>query len=191
MAIDIRKLGLGSLVRDEVMDVRRKARFPEDLTGNHKEAVLAYEYLPAEKGKGKKGADISARFQVKVRILESDNERAPGREHTLCFWLGGEHQKYSDRDRLGFIAACAGESVDAFIEGLTPEQANEKLLDIQQQLLDSSEKQELGKKEDGSYEVVIYHTRTCKQKERAVLKDGKAEVEKYLVANDYFNPVQS
>lgn len=189
MAINLRDLNLPSLTRGEVMDARRKSRFPEDLTGNHMEAVTAYEYIPGEKGKGKGGKDISPSFQAKVKILESDNPLAGGREYTLRFWLGGDYQHYADRDRLAFVAACFGESSDAFTEGLTEAQAKEKALDKEQELVDASEKNELAPDEKGVYPCRIYHTRTCKTKQRAVLKNGKAEAEDVKFAQDYFSPV--
>jgi hypothetical protein len=190
MAIDIKKLNLPSIVRGEVTDMRSKSKFPPEMTGNHKEAVLSYDYLPEEKGKGKNGKDISASFQAKVRILESDNSRAAGREYTLRFWLGGDHQKYSDRDRLAFIAACFEETSDEFTDGLTEEEQKEKALKMEQKLIDSSEKNEFDKGEDGAYPCVIFHTRTSKEKERAIIKDRQPAIEKYLVANDYFSPVR-
>ncbi len=188
MAINIKSLGLQSIVRKEVMDVTRKSKFPPEMTGNHKEAVLTYEYLPLEKGKGKGGKDVSARFQAKVRILESDNPLAAGREYTLAFWLGGDHQQYSDRERLAFIAACFGESSDQFVDGLTPAEAKEKAETQEQKLLDTSETNGFAAEEDGSFPCVIFHTRTSKEKEKAAIKDGKPVIEKYLVANDYFSP---
>jgi hypothetical protein len=189
MAIDIKKLGLQSIVRKEVMDVTRKSKFPPEMTGNHTEAVLSYEYLPLEKGKGKGGKDVSARFQAKVRILDSDNPVAKGREYTLAFWLGGDHQQYSDRERLAFIAACFGETSDQFVEGLTPEEAKDKAETQEQELLNSSEANGFAKDESGAYPCRIFHTRTSKEKERATIKDRQPVIEKYLVPNDYFSPV--
>lgn len=180
MALNLKSLNLPSLRRDEVMDMRSKSKFPPEMTGNHKEAVTAYEYVPAEKGKGKKGADISACFQAKVRILESDNPLAAGREYTLRFWLGGDHQKYSDRDRFSFIAACMGES---------PDNEDFDEVEAEQKLVDTSEANGFAPDEHGVYECIIYHTRHSKEKEKAVIKDGKPAIEKYLVAQDYFSPV--
>jgi len=188
MAIDIKKLNLPSLVRSEVMDVTRKSSFPKDVSGNFKEALLSYEYIPLEKGKGKGGKDVSARFQAKVRILESDAPMTVGREYTLAFWLGGDHQQYSDRERLAFVAACFGETSDQFTDGLTAEQAAEKAQEQEQKLLDSSEANGFAAEADGSYPCVIYHTRVSKTKERAAIKDGKPVIENYHVANDYFSP---
>jgi hypothetical protein len=189
MAIDLKKLNLPSLVRKEVMDVTRKSKFPPEMTGNHQEAVLSYEYLPLEKGKGKGGKDVSARFQAKVRILESDNPMAAGREYTLAFWLGGDHQQYSDRERFAFVAACFRESADQFSEGLTEEEAKEKALEKEQELLNCSESNGFAQEADGTFPCRIYHTRTSKTKERAAIKEGKPVIETYLVANDYFSPI--
>ena len=188
MAIDLKKLNLPSLVREEVMDVTRKSKFPPEMTGNHLEAVLAYEYIPEEKGKGKGGKDISARFQAKVRILESDNPLAIGREYTLAFWLGGDYQQYADRERFAFVAACFRETSDQFSEGLTLEQAKEKALEKEQELLNISEQNGFAKEGD-EHPCRIYHTRTSKTKERAAIKEGKPVIETYLVANDYFSPI--
>jgi hypothetical protein len=180
MAINLASLNLPSLRRDEVMDMRSKSKFPPEMTGNHREAVTAYDYIPAEKGKGQKGKDISACFQAKVKILDSDNALAVGREYTLRFWLGGDHQKYSDRDRFAFIAACMGESPD------NPE-FDEKA--AEQKLVDTSETNGFAPEEDGTFPCQIFHTRTSKTKERAAIKDGKPIIEQYLVAQDYFAPV--
>lgn len=189
MAIDLSKLNLPSLVRSEVTDMRNKNKFPVNMAGNHREAVLAYDYVPAEKGKGRKGIDISASFQAKVRILESDNPLAVSREYTLRFWLGGDHQKYSDRDRLAFIAACFGETSDQFTAGLNAEEAKAKALKQEQKMVDTSESNGFAADENGEYPAVIYHTRVTIDKERAAIKDGKPILEPYQVANDYFSPV--
>jgi hypothetical protein len=193
MAIDVRKLGLQPLTRDEVSDMRNKSRFPEDLAGTHRDAVLAYDYLPLEKGKGKKGKDVSARFQAKVKILESSAPMAAGRTYTVVFWLGGDNQKYSDRDRQAFLAACSGDTVEEFeaefdsIEDDTERKdaINEKYLDIEQQLIDASE---AGSLADGETQVI--QVRKTKTKEVAVLEDGVAKVKKVVYPNDYWSPVQ-
>lgn len=210
MAIDIRKLNLPSLAREEVSSLSNKSKFPEDLAGTHREAVLAYDYLPFEKGKGKGGKDISASFQAKVKLLESTAAMAAGRTYTLRFWLGGDSasQKYKDRERKGFLAACSGETTDDFeaefadlddekvvknemgVEGTAKSHAiNEKYMDIEQQLVDASEKNELA---DGS--TVIVHTRSVTAKTVDTVKvnptTGKKEVGEEVknYARDYFSP---
>jgi hypothetical protein len=196
MAIDVRKLNLPSLAREEVSSLSNKSKFPEDLAGTHREAVLAYDYLPLEKGKGKGGKDVSASFQAKVKLLDSTSPNHKGRSYTLRFWLGGDSasQKYKDRERKGFLAACAGFTTDDFeaefaeLEGEEKETAiNEKYLDIEQQLIDASEKGELA---DGS--TIIIHTRSVTSKAVDVVKvvNGKKEVaeETKNYARDYFTP---
>ncbi len=209
MAIDVRKLGLPSLAREEVSSLSNKSKFPEDLAGTHKEAVLAYDYLPFEKGKGKGGKDISASFQAKVKILDSSAPNVQGRAYTLRFWLGGDSasQKYKDRERKGFLAACSGQTTDDFeapfadlddekgvkvngVDGTEKSHAiNEAYLDIEQELIDASEKNELA---DG--ETVIVHTRSVTGKTVDVVKveNGKKvaaeEIKNY--ARDYFSPFQ-
>jgi|SRR5688572_929851 len=209
MAIDIRKLGLPSLAREEVSSLSNKSKFPEDLAGTHKEAVLAYDYLPMEKGKGKGGKDVSASFQAKVKILETSAPNQVGRSYTLRFWLGGDSasQKYKDRERKGFLAACAGQTTDDFeaefvdlddekvikVDGVeTTKKQNaisEKYLDIEQQLIDASEKNELA-----NGETIIVHTRSITSKTVDVVKvvDGKkvAAEEAKNYARDYFSPFQ-
>ncbi len=199
MAIDIRKLNLPSLAREEVSSLSNKSKFPEDLAGTHCEAVLAYDYLPFEKGKGKGGKDISASFQAKVKLVESTANMAAGRTYTLRFWLGGDSasQKYKDRERKGFLAACSGVTSDDFeaefaqLEGEAKDTAiNEKYLDIEQELVDASEKNELA---DGS--TLIIHTRSVTAKTVDAVKvnpaTGKKEVSEEVknYARDYFSPV--
>ncbi len=210
MAIDIRKLNLPSLAREEISSLSNKSKFPEDLAGTHRESVLAYDYLPFEKGKGKGGKDISASFQAKVKLLESTASMAAGRTYTLRFWLGGDSasQKYKDRERKGFLAAAAGFTTDdfeAFAADLDDEKIikvngvettekqnaiNEKYLDIEQQLIDASEKNELA---DGT--TIIIHTRSVTAKVVDAVKvnptTGKKEVseETKNYARDYFSPV--
>lgn len=200
MAIDIRKLNLPSLAREEVSSLSNKSKFPEDLAGTHREAVLAYDYLPFEKGKGKGGKDISASFQAKVKLVESTASMAAGRTYTLRFWLGGDSasQKYKDRERKGFLAACAGFTTDDFEADFAEMEAgeakdeaiNEKYLDIEQQLIDASEKNELA---DGS--TIIIHTRSVTAKTVDAVKvnpaTGKKEVSEEVknYARDYFSPV--
>lgn len=199
MAIDVRKLNLPPLSRQEVSSLSNKSKFPEDLAGTHKEAVLAYDYLPFEKGKGKGGKDISASFQAKVKLLESTSPNHVGRSYTLRFWLGGDSasQKYKDRERKGFLASCAGQTTDDFeapfaeLEGEEQEKAiNEAYLDIEQELIDASEKNELA-----NGETIIIHTRSVTQKTVDVVKvvDGKkvAAEEAKSYARDYFSPDQS
>lgn len=202
MAINIRQLGLPSLAREEVSSLSNKSKFPEDLAGTHREAVLAYDYLPMEKGKGKGGKDISASFQAKVKLLESTAAMSAGRTYTLRFWLGGDSasQKYKDRERKGFIAATFGQTTDqfeedfAFIENAEEREAaiNEKYMDVEQELINGSEKGELA-----GGEVVIIHTRSVTGKKVDVVKvnptTGKKEVEEETknYARDYFSPVQS
>ena len=94
----------------------------------------------------------------------------------------------------GFLAACAGFTTDDFeaefaeLEGEEKETAiNEKYLDIEQQLIDASEKNELA---DGS--TIIIHTRSVTSKAVDVVKvvNGKKEVaeETKNYARDYFTP---
>lgn len=182
MAINLKSLNLPSVVRKEVQDVRRKQKFPTDLTGNHREAVLAYEYVPKKTENGK---TFNAHFKAKVRILESDNPMAAGREYTLAFWLDGEYQQYADRERGSFVAACLRKTLDSYPEG---EEGKEAALADEQFMIDQSEAGNLAEV-GGVYPCQVYHTRSCKDKQRAVLKDGAAAVEKYQVANDFFNPV--
>lgn len=180
MAIDIKSLNLPSLRRKEVMDVSQKRKFPPELTGNHKELVLGYKYIPKEKGKGKKGADINASFQATVKVIDSDNSIAVGRTHTIRFWLDGDHQQYADRERFAFIAACFGESPD-----------NEEFdeVDAEQKLVDTDESNGFSDDPASEDACIIWHTRTSKSKQRPVIKDGKPEIETYAVANDFFSPV--
>jgi hypothetical protein len=159
------------------MDVRRKSKFPAELTGNHREAVLAYEYIPERQESGKK---FSRHFKARVKILDSDNRLAVGREYTLAFWLDGEYQQYADRERGAFIAACMGQTLD------DPE------FDVdaaEQTLIDSSEKGDFNPDEAGVHPCQIFHTRTSKQKEYAVMENGKPVAKTKLVPNDFFNPV--
>jgi hypothetical protein len=196
MAIDIRKLGLPSLAREEVSSLSNKSKFPDNLEGTHKEEVLAYDYLPMEKGKGKGGKDVSASFQAKVKIVETDVANQVGRSYTLRFWLGGDSasQKYKDRERKGFLAACSGQTTDEFeapfeeLEGKEKEDAiTEAYLDIEQQLVDASEKNELG----GTF---IVHTRsvTTKVVDAVKVVDGKkvAVEESKSYPRDYFSPAR-
>ncbi len=198
MAIDIRKLGLPSLAREEVSSLSNKSKFPEDLAGTHREAVLAYDYLPLEKGKGKGGKDVSASFQAKVKLLDSTSPNHKGRSYTLRFWLGGDSasQKYKDRERKQFIAACDGKSTEDFeapfadLEGEEKEKAiNEAYLDVEQQLVDASE---AGGLSDET--TVIIHTRSVTAKTVDVVKvnptTGKKEVseESKSYPRDYFTP---
>lgn len=201
MAIDIRKLGLPSLAREEVSSLSNKSKFPEDLAGTHREAVLAYDYLPLEKGKGKGGKDVSASFQAKVKLLDSTSPNHKGRSYTLRFWLGGDSasQKYKDRERKQFLAACAGQTTEDFeapfaeLDGEAKESAiNEAYLDIEQELVDASEKNELANEE-----TVIIHTRSVTVKTVDVVKvnpaTGKKEVseENKGYPRDYFTPEPS
>lgn len=199
MAIDIRKLNLPSLAREEVSSLSNKSKFPEDLAGTHREAVLAYDYLPFEKGKGKGGKDISASFQAKVKLVESTANMAAGRTYTLRFWLGGDSasQKYKDRERKGFLAACSGFTTDDFeapfaeLEGEAKDTAiNEAYIGVEQELVDASEKNELA---DGT--TLIIHTRSVTAKTVDAVKvnpaTGKKEVSEEVknYARDYFSPV--
>lgn len=177
--------------------MRNKSRFPDDLAGTHREGLLAFDYLPAEKGKGKKGKDINASFQAKVKLLESTAPMQAGRTYTLRFWLGGENQKYSDRDRQAFLAAVSGCTVEQFEEEFVgieddaerKEAINEKYNDIMQRLLDFSEKNGFAPEQGKEPETQFIHVTKTKKKQRPVLKDGKAEVEDYSVRQDYFSPV--
>lgn len=172
-------LNLPSLNRKEVMDVSRGQNFfPYELTGNHREAVLDYRWNPPSKENQNR-----ASFRGKVRILESDNKLAVGREYLLNFKVGrpGEQQDYSDRDRRAFIAACMGQRADdpAFDADAA-----------QQVLLDQAEKNGFAAGPDGVYPCQIFHTRTSKSKEKAAIKEGKPVIETVLYANDFFNPVE-
>lgn len=166
-------LDLPSLNRKEVVDASKRSQFfPYELTGNHKEAVLGYRFNPPCKENQNR-----ASFRGRVKILTSDNANAVGREYILNFKVGrpGEQQDYSDRDRRAFLAACMGENADA--SDFDADKAN-------QTMLDSDEKGSLA-----GGECVIFHTRTSKKKEAAVLKNGVATKEERIYANDYFNPV--
>lgn len=198
MAIDVRKLGLEPLTRDEVRDMRSKSQFPKDVAGTHREGLLAFDYLPAEKGKGKKGKDISASFQAKVKILESTAPMMAGRTYTLRFFLGGDNSKYADRDRQAFLAAVSGQTVDAYeaeFESIENDEArnkaiNEKYNDTMQQLLDFSEKNGFAPEQGKEPETQFIHTTRTKSKDVAVLKDGKAQVEQATFRQDYFSPLE-
>lgn len=166
-------LDLPSLNRKEVVDASKRSQFfPYELTGNHKEDVLGYRFNPPCKENQNR-----ASFRARVKILTSDNPHAVGREYILNFKVGrpGEQQDYSDRDRRSFLAACMGESADD--GAFDADKAN-------QTMLDADEKATLG-----NGECVIFHTRTSKKKQKAVLKNGVAAVEDVVYANDYFNPV--
>lgn len=198
MAIDVRKLGLESLTRPEVNDMRSKMQFPKDLVGTHREGLLAFDYLPAEKGKGKKGKDISASFQAKVKILESTAPMATGRTYTLRFFLGGDNSKYADRDRQAFLAAVEGETVESYEQEFQnieddeerAEAVNEKYNDTMQRLLDFSEKNGFAPEQGQEPETQLIHTTRTKKKLDAVIEGGKAvEVEK-IFRQDYFSPVE-
>ncbi len=206
MAIDIRKLGLQPLVRDEVSDMRSKSKFPDDLAGTHREGLLAYDYLPAEKGKGKKGKDISASFQAKVKILESTAPMAAGRTYSLRFWLGGDNSKYADRDRQSFLAATTGLTVDQVEEnfaelddtivvdkdaGFTAKkQAIENFyLDVGQKLLDFSEKNGFQPEPGKDPETQIIHVTKTKTKDYPVIEDKVAKIVTKTHRQDYFSPI--
>jgi len=162
---------LPSLNRPEAMTSRGQ-KFPVELTGNHKEAVLGFKYVPEKTENGKK---TSAHFKARVKILTSDNSHAVGRTYSLAFWLGGEFPEYGERERRGFIAACMGEQSDD--PAFDADKAQQTLVD-----LDESNGFD---KED----CIIFHTRTSKNKDKAVLKNGVASVETKTYANDYFNPI--
>ena len=159
------------------MNVNQSRRFPPELTGTHREVVVGYRYLPAEKGAGKKGKDINASFEATVKIIDSENANAVGRTHTLRFWLNGQYQQYADRERLAFLTACAG---------TVPEDESFDEIAVGQMLVDADEDGELHAEGDDA--IVILHTRTSKTKERPAIKNGQAVVEEFVVANDFFYP---
>jgi hypothetical protein len=164
---------LPSLNRAEVRALSsRNQFFPYELTGEHKEAVLGFRYNPPCKENQNR-----ASFRARVKIIDSTNSNAVGRTYTLNFKVGrsGEQQDYSDRDRLGFVAACVGQKQDD--PDFDADAAQQTLVDLD---------------EDGGFdseECKIFHTRTSKIKEVAAKKNGQAVLEDRAYANDYFAPV--
>jgi hypothetical protein len=164
---------LPSLNRPEVRAMSsRNSKFPTELTGQHKEAVLGFRYQPEKIENGKK---ISALFSARVKILSSDAENAVGRIYSIAFWMGGDYPEYGDRDRLAFIAACVGQKPD------DPDFDGDA---AQQMLVDQDEA--------GGFETeecVIFHTRTTRSKDKAEIKDGKPVLVTKTYPSDYFAEV--
>lgn len=164
---------LPSLNRPEVRALSsRNQFFPYELTGEHKEVVLGFRYNPPCKENQNR-----ASFRARVKIISSSNDNAVGRTYTLNFKVGrqGEQQDYSDRDRLGFVAACVGQKQDD--QEFDADVAQQMLVDLDEKAGFDTE------------ECKIFHTRTSKTKEVAVKKNGVAALEDRAYANDYFAPV--
>lgn len=161
---------LPTLNRPEAMSTRGQ-KFPESLTGNHKEAVLGFKYIPEKVENGKK---TSACFQARVKILTSDNSHAAGRSYTLRWYLGGQFPEYAEREMRSFIAACAGVEDSPTFDA---DMWRQKLVDADETNGFDDEK------------TIIFHTRTSKTKQKAELKNGVATAVDKTYANDYFNPV--
>lgn len=164
---------LPSLNRPEVRALSsRNQFFPYELTGEHRETVLGFRYNPPCKENQNR-----ASFRARVKISNSSNSNAIGRTYTLNFKVGrtGEQQDYSDRDRLGFVAACVGQKQDD--ADFDADAAQQTLVDLDESGGFDSE------------ECEIFHTRTSKIKEKATKKGGVAVLEEVAYANDYFAPV--
>jgi len=166
---------LPSLNRPEVRALSSSSQFfPYELTGNHREVVLGFRYNPPCKENQNR-----ASFRARVKITDSDNTNAVGRTYILNFKVGrtGESQDYSDRDRLGFVAACVGQKQDD--PDFDADAAQQTLVDLDDTGGFDSE------------ECQIFHTRTSKVKEKATKKNGQAVLEEVVYANDYFAPISS
>jgi hypothetical protein len=175
MALDLTKYNIGSLNRKEVMDSRQKGqRWPTDLVGNHKDVVLGYRFVPPSKE-----TKNFAFFQAIVKVLESTNPNAVGRQYPVSFVVNGDpmYQHITDASRAQFVAAAMGESSDD--PAFDCDRA-------QQELLDADEKSELTL--EGGPE--IFHTTTSKTKDKAVLENGVAKVTQKTHVNHFFAPVR-
>jgi hypothetical protein len=176
MPIDLAKYGLtrASLNRKDVMDSRQKGqRWPTDLVGNHKDAVLGYRFVPPSKE-----TKNFAFYQATLKILESTNPAAVGRTYPVSFVINGDpmYQHITDASRAQFVAAALGDSSDR------PDFDCDKAED---QLMEADEKGEL-KGED----CKVYHTTTSKTKQKAVLENGVAKTVGKVHVNHFFNPVK-
>lgn len=175
MALDLTKYNIGSLDRKEVMDSRQKGqRWPADIVGNHKCAVLGFRFVPPTKE-----TKNFAFFQATIKILESTMPAAVGRQYPVSFCVNGDpmYQHITDANQAQFVAAAMGDSSD---------RADFKCDPARQELLDSDEKGELA-----GGECVIYHTTSTKTKNKAYIDgDGKPQAKSVTHVNHMFAAVR-
>lgn len=180
MALDLTKYNIQSMDTKEVLDSRKKGqRWPESMTGSHKTRVLSFRFVPPSKDTTDKQGKMHAFFESKVRILESANPQAVGREYPVSFCLtcsSAKSQEIATYSKRQFVAACVGQS---------EEDPNFKADAAQQELLDADESGELG--DDGP---VIFQTTTTTKKPKAILENGVAKTIENTYVNHTFAPVR-
>lgn len=180
MALDYKKYNIPSMDTQEVMDSRKKGqRWPESMTGSHKTKVLSFRFVPPSKETTDKQGKQHAFFESKVRILESTNPQAIGREYPVSFCITcstPKSQEIATYSKRQFIAACMGQSEE------DPKFLADKAQDL---LVDSDDAGQLG---DNGPE--IFQTTTCTKKPKAILENGVAKTIENTYVNHIFAPVR-
>lgn len=176
MALDLTKYGLTrqSLNRKDVIDARQKGqKWPTSLVGNHKDIVVSYRFVPPTKE-----TKNFAFYQAMLKIVESTDPNAKGRQYPVSFCINGDpmYQHITDNTRAQFVAACMGElSEDVHFD------------------CDAAEDTLLATDAESGFdsgECVVFHTTTSKTKQKAILENGVAKTVERTHVNHFFAPVK-